>query len=32
LIHLMKDKVTTDSSKRALTDEINRHLLPINFW
>jgi hypothetical protein len=32
LVHLMKDKITTDSSKRALTDEINRHLLPINFW
>jgi hypothetical protein len=32
LIHVMKEKVTTDSSKQALQQEIDGYLLPINFW
>lgn len=32
LTHLMKDKVTTDSSKKELDEEINNHLIPIQFW
>lgn len=32
LVDLMKEKITTDSSKKVLVEEINRHLLPISFW
>ena len=32
IVSLMKDKVTTDSSKQALKAEIDGFLLPINFW
>ncbi|MBU3633121.1 hypothetical protein [Polynucleobacter sp. AP-Feld-500C-C5] len=32
LVYLIKEKVTTDSSKKAVIQEINEHLLPINFW
>jgi hypothetical protein len=32
LVSLMKEKVTTDSSKRELTAEIDGYLLPIKFW
>lgn len=32
LIHLVKEKITTDSSKQALSREIDSYLLPINFW
>jgi len=31
-VDLMKEKITTDSSKNELMAEINLHLLPINFW
>jgi hypothetical protein len=32
LIHLVKEKITTDSSKRQLNNEIDSYLLPIKFW
>jgi len=32
LIHLIKEKITTDSSKQALSREIDGYLLPIKFW
>jgi hypothetical protein len=32
LIHLIKEKVTSDSSKREIYSEIDSYLLPINFW
>jgi hypothetical protein len=32
LIHLIKDKVTSDSSKEELEQEINLYLMPIKFW
>ena len=32
LVDLMKEKVTTDSTKNELVAEINLYLLPINFW
>jgi len=31
-VHVMKEKVTTDTSKQALKQEIDSYLLPINFW
>jgi hypothetical protein len=30
--YLIKEKVTSDTSKRELVKEINEYLLPINFW
>jgi hypothetical protein len=32
MIHLVKEKITTDSSKQALSREIDGYLLPIQFW
>jgi hypothetical protein len=32
LIHLVKEKITTDLSKQALNREIDAYLLPIKFW
>jgi hypothetical protein len=32
LVALMKEKITSDSSKKDLVAEIDCHLLPIKFW
>jgi hypothetical protein len=32
LIHVMKEKITTDTSRLALQQEIDGYLLPIKFW
>jgi hypothetical protein len=32
LIHVMKEKITTDSSRLALQQEIDGYLIPIQFW